>query len=154
MTTTYVEVHPQLSSVVVGDTIQVSPLVQARSTTTQVNATNLAADATANLSVTAHKGYVLYSITATQPCRVRIYDKESSRTTDANRAVGVLPTANSGVHAEAVFVSAGTINFTPGVFVYSNESTPSTTTPIAVDNTGSTTQTIGVTLTLLQLEKD
>lgn len=154
MSTQYVEVFPQLSSVVVGDTVQVSPLVQARSTTTAVTASSLAASATANLSVTAHKGYVLYSITATQPCRVRLYTNVAARTADADRGQFQPPTANSGVIAEAIFVAAGTVNYTPAVYGYNNESTPTTALPIAVDNTGSSTQTIDVSLTVLQLEAD
>jgi len=154
MSTQYVEIYPQLSSVVVGDTVQVSPLVQARSTTATVTASSLAADATANLSVTAHKGYVLYSITASQPCRVRLYTDAASRTADAARGQFQTPTANSGLIAEAIFVSAGTVNYTPAVYGYNNESTPTTTAPIAVDNTGSSAQTINVSLTVLQLEAD
>lgn len=154
MSTTYVEVHPQLSSVTVSGTVQVAPLVQARSTTTAVTATNLAAGGTANLDPVAHKGYVLYGITANQPCRVRLYTTAAARTADANRGQAQPPTANSGLIAEAIFVSAGTVNFTPAVYGYNNESTPTTTAPIAVDNTGSSTQSIEVTLTVLQLEQD
>lgn len=153
MTTTYVEVNPQLSSVVVGDTIQVSPLMQARSTTAAVTASSLAADGISNQDVTAFKGYVLYAITADKPCRVRIYNTDANRTADASRAIATPPTANSGLIAEAVFVSAGTINFTPAVCGYNNESTPTTTAPIAITNTGSGTESIAVTLTVLQLEK-
>lgn len=154
MATTYVEVYPQLSSVLVGDTVQVAPLVQARSNTNTVTATSLAAGASVETSVAAHKGYVLYSITSDQPCRVRIYSNIAARTADLNRAQFTPPTANSGLIAEAIFVSAGTVNFTPAVFAYNNDSTISANTPITIDNTGTQTQTIGVNLTLLQLEKD
>lgn len=154
MSTQYVEIYPQLSSVTVGDTVQVSPLVQARSTTATVTATSLAAGATVNLDPTAHKGYVLYSITASQPCRVRLYTNVAARTADADRGQFQSPTANSGLIAEAIFVSAGTVSYTPAVYGYNNESPITTTAPIAVDNTGSTTQTIDVSLTVLQLEAD
>ena len=154
MATTYVEVHPQLSSVTVSGTVQVAPLVQARSTTATVTATNLAAGATANLDPTAHKGYVLYGITASHPCRVRLYTTAAARTADADRGQFQSPTANSGLIAEAIFVAAGTVNYTPAVYGYNNENPISAVAPIAVDNTGSTTESIDVSLTVLQLEQD
>ena len=126
---------------------------QARNNTPTVTATDLAANAPANLDITAHKGYALYSITVDKPCWVRLYNSNASRTADQNRPFGSGPTPNSGLIAEAVFISAGTINFTPGLFAYNNESTPTTTAPIAVTNTGSTDQTIEVNLTVLKLEQ-
>lgn len=154
MTVSYVEVNPQLTSVVVGDTVQVSPIVQARANTATVTATNLAAGAYATLDAVAHKGYVLYSITSDKPAWIRLYTDTASRTADANRAQFATPTANSGLIAEAIFVEAGTINFTPAVYGYNNESTPTTTASLAVTNTGSTTQSIGVSLQVLKLEQD
>jgi len=154
MTTAYIEVTPQLSSVVQGDTIQVAPVVQSRVNTATVTATDLAADAIHNTNIVAHKGYVLYSITSDKPARVRIYTDEASRAADANRALYVAPTANTGLIAEAIFTSAGTVNFTPAVYGYNNESSPTTNVPTAITNTGDTTQSIGVSLQVLKLEQD
>jgi hypothetical protein len=126
---------------------------QARNNTPTATASALGADSYATLDLTAHKGYVLYSINADKPCWVRLYDSNASRLADQNRVQGTPPSANSGVIAEAVFVSAGTVSFTPGVFAYNNESTPTTTAPIAVTNTGGTSQDIGINLTVLKLEQ-
>jgi hypothetical protein len=154
MSTTYVEVNPQLTSVAVGDTVQVSPIVQSRANTATVTASNLAAGAYTTLNPVAHKGYVLYSITSDKPCWVRLYTDAASRTADENRAQFQAPDANSGLIAEAIFVGAGTVNFTPGVYGYNNESSPTTAAPIAVVNTGNATQSIGVSLQVLKLEQD
>lgn len=154
MSTTYVEVNPQLTSVAVGDTVQVSPIVQSRANTATVTASNLVASAYTTLDAVAHKGYVLYSITSDKPAWVRLYTDAASRTADASRPQFQTPTANSGLIAEAIFIEAGTINFTPGVYGYNNESSPTTTAPLAVTNTGSTTQSIGVSLQVLKLEQD
>lgn len=154
MTTTYVEVNPQLSTVAVGDTIQIAPIVQARANTATVTTQTLPPDAYQGISITAHKGFVLYSITSSAPAWVRLYADEASRTADQNRARFAPPTANSGLIAEANFVSAGTINFTPGIYGYTIGASPSTTVYAAVTNTDTSNASIGVSLQLLQLEQD
>ena len=154
MSTTYVEVNPQLTSVAVGDTVKVSPIVQSRANTATVTATDLAAGGYTTIDTVAHKGYVLYSITSDKPAWVRLYTTTAARTADSNRAQFQAPTANSGLIAEAIFASAGTINFTPAVYGYNNESTPTTTAAIAITNTDSTTQSIGVSLQVPKLEQD
>lgn len=126
---------------------------QARNETAIETTSTLDADASENLDLTAHKGYVLYSITADNPCRVRLYDSNASRTADASRLIDEEAPANAGIIAEAVFGSSGTINFTPGVFGYNAESTPTTTVPVAVTNTGTSPQSIGVSLTVLKIEQ-
>jgi hypothetical protein len=126
---------------------------QARNETATVTASSVAADDVENIDLTAHKGYVLYGITADKACRVRLYNSNASRTADASRLPQESPSANTGLIAEAVFVSGGTINFTPGVFGYNNESTPTTTVPVAVTNNGSNTEDIEISLTVLKIEQ-
>lgn len=126
---------------------------QARNETATVTASSVAVDDVENIDLTAHKGYVLYGITADKACRVRLYNSNASRTADAGRLPQEAPSANTGLIAEAVFVSGGTINFTPGVFGYNNESTPTTTVPVAVTNNGSSTQNIAISLTVLKIEQ-
>lgn len=126
---------------------------QSRNQSPTVTTATLNADASENLDLTAHKGYVLYSITASHPCRVRLYDSDASRTADASRLIDEDAPANAGIIAEAVFGSSGTINFTPGVLGYNAESTPTTTAPVAVTNTGTSPQSIGVSLTFVKIEQ-
>lgn len=126
---------------------------QARNETATVTASAVAADAIANIDITGHKGYILYSITADKPCRIRLYSNDANRTADANRIQGTPPTANAGLIAEAVFVSGDTVSFSPGVFGFNEESTPTTTIPVAVTNNGNSTEDIAVSLTVLKLEQ-
>lgn len=124
-----------------------------RNTTATVTASSVADAARSEIDVTGHKGYNLYSITADKACWVRLYDSAASRTADASRAQGTDPSPNAGVIAEAVFTgNGGTVNFTPGVVGYNNESTPTTTVPVAVVNNHGSTQNIGVSLTVLRTE--
>jgi hypothetical protein len=84
---------------------------------------------------------------------VRIYTDTASRTADASRAEGVDPTPGSGVIAEVITTAAPqTILISPGTIGFNNESSPTTSIPIAVTNKSGTTRTITVTLTVLQLE--
>lgn len=127
--------------------------LQGRNETATVTTASIAQDATDNINITAHKGYVLYSITANKACRVRIYDSDQSRLDDASRNQGEAPTANSGLIAEAVFNASGTISFAPGVFGFNKESTPTTTVPVAVTNNTTGTTTVEVSLTVLKIEQ-
>lgn len=124
-----------------------------RNSTATVTASSVADAARSEIDITGHKGYNLYSITADRACWVRLYDSDASRTADASRAQGTDPSPNAGVIAEAVFTgNGGTVNFTPGVVGYNNESTPTTTVPVAVVNNHGSTQNIGVSLTVLRTE--
>jgi len=124
-----------------------------RNTTATVTASSVADTNRSEIDITGHKGYNLYSITADRACWVRLYDSAASRTADASRAQGTDPSPNAGVIAEAVFTgNGGTVNFTPGVVGYNNESTPTTTVPVAVVNNHGSTQNIGVSLTVLRTE--
>lgn len=124
-----------------------------RNNTATVTASSVADGVRAEIDITGHKSYNLYSITADRACWVRLYNSDASRTADANRAQGTDPSPNAGVIAEAVFTgNGGTINFTPGVIGYNNESTPTTVVPVAVVNNHGSTQNIGVSLTVLRTE--
>ena len=126
-----------------------------RSDTTTVTSSSIADAATdSGVNITGFKSYALYSVTANKACWIRIYDSAASRTADiaANRTQGVDPAPNAGVIAEAVFTQSGTVKFTPGVFGFNDESTPTTNIPVAVTNNSGSTTTIDISLKIIQLE--
>jgi hypothetical protein len=81
-----------------------------------------------------------------------VYSSVAARTSDASRPQSTPPTPGSGVIAEIIASGAVTQLITPGAIGFSSESPPVTTVPLKVVNTGNTTATINVTLTLLQTE--
>lgn len=126
---------------------------QARNNTPSDSVLGVENGATANLDLLGHKGYVLFSITANKACRVVVYTDNASRTADAGRSQGVAPSSNSGVIAEAAFTGQDTVTFSPGLFGYNNESSPTTTIPIAVTNNVGSQADIAVKLSILKIEQ-
>jgi hypothetical protein len=124
---------------------------------TQASATTtlIAAGATANLTITGYKGYVLYSVQTASSIGgawVRIYTDAASRTADAARLISVDPTT-TGIIAEVVTTANTTVPIAPGVIGFSNESPASTNILLAITNTNSSAGTFTITLTLLPLEQ-
>lgn len=122
-----------------------------RSTVT-VTTASLAAGAAGTYTLTGFKGYALLSIEVNNAAWVTVYTSTAARTADSSRAVTTDPTPGSGVIAEAVTAGAGKVSFTPGVFGFNDETSPTTDIPIKVVNQSGATGTVDVTLTLLQME--
>ena len=113
---------------------------------------SLANAATANLSITGYKGYLLYKIQTSTNAWVRIYTDTASRTADAARDELTDPAPSAGIIAEVITTGPQTILISPGAVGFSNEASPTTNIPIAVTNKSGNTAAITVTLTVLQLE--
>ena len=113
--------------------------------------TSLAANATADLNITAYKAYVLLKVETDADAWVRLYTDAAARTADANRSEGEDPGAGTGVIAEVR--GSGVLRVSPGVLGYNNDS-PSATDTIytAVTNRSGSTSTITVTITAIRLE--
>ena len=133
-----------------------SQLTGVASTSTRANVTvysgSLAANAAANIVATGYLGYGLYSITANAASWVTLYTSNAAAASDYSRTINTDPTPGSGVIAEAIGVSSGTISFTPAVMGYNDESPPTVAIPMKIVNKGNVTTNISVTLTLLKLE--
>lgn len=133
-----------------------SQLTGVASTSTRANVTvysgSLAANAAANIVATGYLGYGLYSITANAASWVTLYTSNAAAASDYSRTINTDPTPGSGVIAEAIGVSSGTISFTPAVMGYNDESPPTVAIPMKIVNNGNVTTNISVTLTLLKLE--
>ena len=123
-------------------------------TTKSATTASLNAAASGDLSITAFKAYNLLKIAIDHPAWVRLYTSTVTRGNDASRAEGTDPAPGSGVIAEVLTSTAGASSFvmSPGVFGWSDESTPSTTVYARVTNKDSSARAITVTLTLIQAE--
>lgn len=113
---------------------------------------SLAVNATGNLDITGFKSYALLAIQTDRAAWVRIYANGATRTADASRLETSDPAPDAGVIAEVITTGAQTVLVSPGTIGYNFESTPTTTIPCAVKNKSGSVGTVGVTLTVLQLE--
>lgn len=120
--------------------------------TTSGNTATIAANASSNITIAGYLGYALYKIQTNAAAWVRIYTNESSRISDFSRNINTDPNFNSGVIAEIVTTDANTIVFAPAVYGFNDETSPSQFISVCVVNTGTTTKSIKVDLTILKLE--
>jgi len=117
------------------------------------SALSISVGGTENFQITGYKTYVLSKVTTTYPAWVRIYSSTASRSADSSRLEGADPYPGSGVIAEVITTSGSlTQLITPGVVGFNSENTVTTAVYLAVTNKGSSSTTIAVTLSLLQLE--
>ena len=111
---------------------------------------SIAAGASADVSISTAKGFVLYSIQTSHAAWVTLYTDTNSRTADAGRVETTDPTPGSGVLSEVITTGAVTQLITPGTICF-NSSAIATTYAKVVNKSGSTAN-VQVTLTYLQLE--
>jgi hypothetical protein len=121
-------------------------------TTRSVTTSSIANLASANATITGFSGYALLSIQTSAAAWVTVYTSSAARTADASRAITDDPVPGSGVIAEVITTGAQTQVFTPGVFGYNDETSPTTDIQIKVVNRSGSTAAITVTVKLLQLE--
>lgn len=123
------------------------------SRTTGVGSTGTIANAaTANVTITGFKSYMLTKIETTHASWIRIYTDTASRLADASRLEGTDPLPGSGVIAEIIATGSGTFLISPGTLGFNNESVPTTAIELAVTNKSGASADISITLALLQLE--
>ena len=117
-----------------------------------VTSGTLAANAAANIIATGYKGYALYSINSNSAAWVTLYTSNAAAVSDYTRTITTDPTPGTGVVAESISNASATINFTPAVVGFNNETVPTVAIPMKIVNNGNATANISVTLTLLKLE--
>ena len=110
---------------------------------------SIADNARGELSITGHKGYVLYKITTDADAWVRLYCDDASRQADINRSEGNDPLPGSGVIAEARIDGSQLV--TPGVMGFNNDNPRTETIYLSINNRSGTAQAITVTLTVLKI---
>ena len=115
---------------------------------------SIAADATADITITGGKTYSLLKIAVDAASWVRLYTDTTSRTNDASRAYTTDPTPGSGVIAEVRTETTGSTTFlmSPAVMGWNDDSTPSANIYAKVTNNESSSADITVTLTIVELE--
>ncbi len=121
-------------------------------TTRSATTSSIANGASANITITGFSAYALMSIQTSAAAWVTIYSSSAARTADASRVITDDPTPGSGVLAEVITTSAQTQVFSPGVFGYNDEVSPTTDVYVKVVNRSGSSAAITVTLKLLQLE--
>jgi hypothetical protein len=121
-------------------------------TSAAANTGNIANAATANVTVTGFKGYTIYKIQTSHAAWVRIYTDVASRTADSTRLESEDPLPGSGVIAEVITTGAETVLITPAAVGFNNEDPVTTDIPVAITNKSGSTNTIVVTMTILQVE--
>ena len=123
------------------------------SRTTGVGSTGTIANAaTASVTITGFKSYMLTKIATTHASWIRIYTDTASRLADASRLEGTDPLPGSGVIAEIIATGSGAFLISPGALGFNNESVPTTAIELAVTNKSGASADISITLALLQLE--
>lgn len=107
---------------------------------------NLAAGARAELIAPLGRVFILHKITTDFAARVEAYASPAYRTTDAARAVGILPSGEHGVIIDAV-TTAGDLakDASPDAVGASKEAVPTADIPIAVTNMSGAAHVITVT---------
>jgi hypothetical protein len=114
---------------------------------------SIANNANANVSATIAKSYMLYKVTATANSWVRLYSNVATRTADASRSINTDPGPNAGVMAEIITGTANSIVLiSPGAIGWNDESSVSSTIPLAITNLSGATANIAVTFTTVNVE--
>ena len=121
-------------------------------TTANATASNLADDASANITITAAKTYALLKIQTSHAAWVTLYTSSAARTADATRLEVTDPQPGSGVIAEVITTDGATQTITPGTIGWNDDGTPSTNVYAKVVNKSGSTQNLTVTLHFVQLE--
>jgi hypothetical protein len=114
--------------------------------------TSLANNVAGNITITGRKSYMLLSIETSAAAWVTVYTSSAARTADASRTITTDPTPGSGVIAEVITTGASTQIFSPAVFGFSDESSPSTDVQVKVVNRSGGATAITITMKMVQLE--
>jgi len=128
--------------------------LDSRSTFTGLTA-SLANNAAGNVSITAHKSYMLLKIKPSIAAWVTLYVDDASRTADASRVQGADPAPDAGVIAEVVTTAANQeIKMSPGVLGWHQDGGNDAVDTVfcKVVNKSGSTGTCTVSLTVVQLE--
>ena len=120
--------------------------------TVSTTTASIASAASANATVTAAKGYALYSIQVNAGAWVTVYTSSTAQSGDSARTITTDPTPGSGVVAEAITTTATTTYFTPAVMGFNTDPSIGTNMYLKIYNNSGGTTAITVTITYLKLE--
>jgi hypothetical protein len=115
---------------------------------------SLAAGSTSQLTISAFKSFMVHKIQTSSAARVRLYVNEAFRTADFSRPAEQSPELNIGLVADVLTTAENlSVLFCPTISAMNADSPVTNNIYALVTNTGSTTESIQVDLTLLQLEQ-
>ena len=120
--------------------------------TVATTTSSLTASSSTTASVTAAKGYALYSLQVSAGAWVSVYTSAAALAADSSRSITMDPTPGSGVIAESVTTTATTTYFTPAVYGFNADVSPNTNMYLKIYNNSGSTTAITVTVTYLKLE--
>lgn len=129
-----------------------SSINPATRSTANATTASIADGASADITITGAKSYMLMSIETSAAAWVTIYTSAAARTADASRNQNTDPLPGSGVIAEVITGSATTQKITPGLLGFNDESPVTTNIYAKVENQSGASAAITVTLSLLILE--
>ena len=105
-----------------------------------------------NLSIIAHKSYLLLKIATNIASRIVVYTDASSRSQDSSRDQNTPFDSNTGVIADIITSGNETITLTPGVIGFNNDTVPSEYMYLKIINKSGQANSVDVTFTLVKLE--
>ena len=113
---------------------------------------SIADGASADMTITGAKSYMLMSIQTSHAAWVTVYTSTAARTADASRTSNTDPLPGSGVIAEVITGAATTQKITPGLLGFNDESTPTSDIYLKVENQSGSATEVTITLSFLTLE--
>lgn len=113
----------------------------------------LSNNASSFIEVTGFKSYSILKIQTNIAAWVTLYTDANSRSADFNRPENQNPLNGSGVITEIITTGPQTQIISPAVFGWNNDATPGSNIYMKVVNKSGSSNTITVSLTLLQLEE-
>ena len=120
--------------------------------TVSTTTASLANAGSAIATVTAAKGYALYSIQVSAGAWVTVYTSSTAQSSDSSRTITTDPTPGSGVVAESITTTGTTTYFTPAVIGFNADGSLSSNMYLKIVNNSGATGAITVTITYLKLE--
>jgi hypothetical protein len=123
-------------------------------TTLTATTSSLTQNDSANINISAFKGYFLYTIATDSAAWVRIYCDSASRSADKGRVFGTLASDSSGLLVEVNTTGAETIKLSPGIVGYNNSTPVIGVIPAKIVKRTPGTASSGITVTLTALQTE
>jgi hypothetical protein len=114
-------------------------------TTAGYTTPSLAAGGIQQDTIVLSGSYVIYRLTVTGPCRIRLYASLAQQAADVNRDSATAPAGDHGVLLDLTLGQAGTRTLTPALTGASLDTPPSVNIPITVSNTAAGPAAVTVT---------
>lgn len=121
-------------------------------TTVSATTTVLGDGGSGYIELTGFKSYALLKIQTNIAAWITVYTDSSSRASDFTRPEDQDPLNGAGIVAEVITSGPQTQIITPAVYGWNNDSTPGSNIYMKVVNKSGSSNTVTVSLTLLQLE--